>query len=62
MKRDLMQILACPACKADLELAAAEEKEDEILSGKLTCTSCARSYPIEDGIPNLLVPETETNP
>jgi uncharacterized protein len=54
MRRDLMDILACPDCKAPLELAVAHEDADEIIEGTLTCTSCRAQYPIEDSIPNLL--------
>jgi len=56
MKRDLMDILACPMCKGDLELKV-EEENDEIIMGTLYCAKCDESYPIEDGIPNLLPPD-----
>jgi len=62
MRRELMAVLACPVCKADLQLEVTTEEEGEIISGKLTCVSCARSYPIEDAIPNFLVPEAEDKP
>ena len=57
MKRDLMNILACPVCKGALELKVAEEKDGEIVSGSLHCPKCDVSYPITDSIPNLLPPE-----
>lgn len=41
---ELLEVLACPMCKRDVEL-----KGDE-----LVCTECDRHYPIEDGIPNML--------
>jgi len=56
MKKDLMDILACPVCKGTLELSAEEENEQEIVSGSLYCPKCEERYPIEDGIPNLLPP------
>ncbi|MDI6888388.1 MAG: methytransferase partner Trm112 [Methanocellales archaeon] len=56
MKRDLMDILACPMCKGDLELTV-EEENDEIITGTLYCAKCDERYPIEDGIPNLLPPD-----
>ena len=60
MKEDLMEILCCPLCKADLTLHAdTREKDDEILTGTLTCTKCGHVYPIEDGIPNLLPPDDD---
>jgi len=56
MKRDLMDILACPMCKGDLELKV-EEENDEVIKGTLYCAKCDERYPIEDGIPNLLPPD-----
>jgi uncharacterized protein YbaR (Trm112 family) len=57
MKKELMQILACPVCKGDLELKVGEEKGEEIVTGSLYCSKCNYSYPIVDTIPNLLPPE-----
>ncbi len=57
MKRDLVDILACPVCQGDLELNVAEENETEIVSGSLRCLKCKVNYPIKDTIPNLLPPE-----
>ena len=57
MKRDLMNILACPVCKGKLELTVTEENEQEIVSGTLYCPRCRISYPITETIPNLLPPE-----
>lgn len=59
MKRELMEILACPVCKGELELNVEEEKESEIISGSLYCPKCAVHYPIKDAIPNLLPPEPQ---
>lgn len=57
MKKELMQILACPVCKGDLELKVSEQKGEEIVTGSLYCSKCDYSYPIVDTIPNLLPPE-----
>lgn len=57
MKRELMDILACPVCKGDLKLTVTEENEKEIVTGSLYCPRCDHVYPIEDTIPNLLPPE-----
>ncbi|MDW7989560.1 MAG: methytransferase partner Trm112 [Archaeoglobaceae archaeon] len=54
MRKSLLDILACPKCKSDLVLEIFEEKNDDIVSGKLICKKCNTVYPIEDGIPNLL--------
>jgi uncharacterized protein YbaR (Trm112 family) len=57
MKEELMELLACPLCKAELVLKIEKKDDKEILEGSLTCSQCSRSYPVEDGIPNLLPPE-----
>jgi hypothetical protein len=49
ISQDLLEILACPACKAKVEL-----KEDE--SG-LKCLECRRVYPIREDIPVMLIDE-----
>ena len=45
----LLEILACPACKAPVKL----EKD------KIVCTGCGRRYPIRDDIPIMLIDEAE---
>ena len=57
MKEELMDILCCPLDKQELELDVDEREDDEIVTGRLTCTECGEVYPIEDGIPNLLPPD-----
>lgn len=47
ISQDLLEILACPACKTKVEL-----KED---GSGLKCVSCKRVYPIRDDIPVMLV-------
>lgn len=49
MDKGLLEILACPECKAAVEL-----KENKII-----CKGCGRKYPIRDGIPVMLVEEAE---
>ncbi len=57
MKKDLMEILACPVCKGDLELIVESEDGDDVINGSLNCAACNESYPIEESIPNLLPPD-----
>ena len=57
MRHDLMEILVCPMCKGDLTLTVDKEDGAEIVEGKLVCAKCSETYPIEDGIPNLLPPD-----
>lgn len=47
--KELLKILACPACKISVRL------EDQ----KLVCDQCGRRYPIRDGIPIMLMDEAE---
>ena len=57
MKEDLMDIICCPLDKQELELDVDERDGDDVITGTLTCTECGESYPIEEGIPNLLPPD-----
>ena len=57
MKKDLMDILACPMCKGNLKLTVDKEEGDEVIEGSLQCAKCGERYPITESIPNLLPPE-----
>jgi uncharacterized protein YbaR (Trm112 family) len=57
VKRELMEILACPVCKGELELRVETEEGAEVIKGALFCGKCDETYPIEDAIPNLLPPQ-----
>ena len=61
MKRDLVDILACPVCKEDLELSITEENGREIVSDNLRCPHCEVLYPIDESTPNLLTPDKADN-
>jgi uncharacterized protein YbaR (Trm112 family) len=60
MKKELMQILACPVCKGELQLDVDKEEGEEVVTGSLCCPKCRYSYPIVDTIPNLLPPNEQT--
>ncbi len=47
--KELLEILACPACKAPVV-----QRDDRIV-----CTACGRRYPIREGIAVMLVDEAE---
>ncbi len=49
ISKELLDILACPLCKADVRL------EDD----RIVCTKCGRRYPIKDEIPVMLIDEAE---
>jgi uncharacterized protein YbaR (Trm112 family) len=45
----LVEILACPACRASVQV-------DEAAS-TIVCSGCGLAYPVRDGIPIMLVDE-----
>jgi uncharacterized protein YbaR (Trm112 family) len=57
MRRDLLEILACPVCRGALTLGVEKEDAREIVTGSLQCAACNESYPIKDSIPNILPPD-----
>ncbi len=57
MRKDMMDILACPVCKGPLTLTVTKEDGDEVVEGSLHCARCDETYPIQDSIPNLLPPD-----
>jgi uncharacterized protein YbaR (Trm112 family) len=59
MKKELMQILACPICKGELQLNIDKEEGEQVVTGSLYCPKCQHSYPIVDTIPNLLPPNLD---
>lgn len=49
INKELLDVLACPACKGDVEL-----KEERIV-----CKKCGKKYPVRNGIPIMLLNEAE---
>lgn len=47
--KELLDILACPLCKANVTLEG----------DKVICTQCKKKYPIKDNIPVMLLEESE---
>lgn len=54
LDKELLEILACPKCKGDLEY-----KENEQV---LECAACRLRYPIKDDIPIMLIDEAQPIP
>jgi len=52
IKKELLDILACPQCKGDLKLN--EEAENGLI-----CDKCKLLYHIKDDIPIMLIDEAE---
>ena len=46
---ELLEILVCPLCRAEVRPEA----------DRLVCVSCARRYPVRDGIPVMLPEEAD---
>ena len=51
LDKKLLDILACPKCKGDLEYKDTKEEES------LACNKCKLKYRVEDGIPVMLIDE-----
>ncbi len=52
LSKTLLDILACPACKGEIQYIEKQQK--------LVCLGeCKRRYPIRDGIPVMLIDEAE---
>lgn len=47
--KELLDILACPACKGAIELKGT----------RIICNKCKKAYPIKDDIPVMLIEEAE---
>ncbi len=51
LKPDILEILACPACKGELEY----DRENE----KLICNRCRLRFKVEDDVPDMLIDDAE---
>jgi uncharacterized protein YbaR (Trm112 family) len=51
LDKQLLEIIACPKCKGDLEYKSEQEK--------LICNKCRLIYKIKDDIPIMLIDEAE---
>ncbi|HUG15480.1 MAG TPA: Trm112 family protein [Thermomicrobiales bacterium] len=49
VRKELLEILACPVCKTPVRLDGE----------RLVCDECGRRYRIDDGIPVMLLDEAE---
>ncbi|MCX6640180.1 MAG: Trm112 family protein [bacterium] len=52
LSKELLEILACPKCKGDLEYQTDPHQ--------LVCNSCKLKYSVKDDIPNFLIEEAES--
>jgi uncharacterized protein YbaR (Trm112 family) len=49
--KELLEILACPSCRGDVEL------QEDGGAEWIVCLQCGLRYPVRDGIPVMLVEE-----
>ena len=49
LDKELLGVLACPACKKQVELRA----------GRIVCRGCGKKYPVKKGVPVMLIDEAE---
>jgi ubiquinone/menaquinone biosynthesis C-methylase UbiE/uncharacterized protein YbaR (Trm112 family) len=66
MQISFLEYLSCPmGCQSGLDSNSTHDDGNNIQAGSLTCSTCARRWPIEDGIPrllpDLLTAETESS-
>ena len=54
ISRELLEILACPACKTPVKLVKQ--------GAGLKCDKCHRVYPVKDDIPVMLIDEATVEP
>lgn len=55
LSKELLEILACPKCKGELEYRPGNDGEGEVL----ICHACKLVYEVIDGIPNMLIEEAK---
>lgn len=55
MKRSLLSLLECPACRGEYTLTVEREDQGEVMEGSLAC-GCS-THPIRGGVPRLLPSE-----
>src|SRR5712671_8202833 len=52
MKERLLNYLSCPSCAGAIALTSAGHREaEEVIEGQLSCSSCARAWPVTRGVP-----------
>jgi len=54
LRLDLLDLLACPSCRGELELSKGLGVGETISEGEIICLDCRASYPVKEGIPCFL--------
>lgn len=53
MKRRLLPLLRCPHCRSGLRQTGGDLRAQAMDEAELSCTACARRYPVVGGVPRL---------
>jgi uncharacterized protein YbaR (Trm112 family) len=53
---ELIRILVCPKCKGEIEVRCDAEGVEQ----SLDCRACGLAFPVDDGIPVMLVEEARS--
>lgn len=53
--KELLDILACPKCKGELDYKPSEDGKN----GELVCNHCKLRYMVVDEIPNLIIEDAK---
>lgn len=56
LDKELLEILACPKCKGDLEYRPSEDGKN----GSLVCLACRLQFEVSDDIPNLIIEDARS--
>jgi SAM-dependent methyltransferase len=62
LRRDFLDLLACPACRGALALTEGSWDDGELRSGALSCSDCSLTYRVEGGLPLLYVADERWEP
>lgn len=54
MKPELLDLICCPQCGAELEIRDERERAGEIESGRLVCSAAGHNYPIRAFVPRFV--------
>src|SRR5579875_2638074 len=61
MQDFLLELLECPSCHGTLTWRIVACRGDRLEEGEATCTRCAATYPIREGIGIFLTPDLPRN-
>ena len=62
ISKELLEVLACPKCKGPVELKGVAGESPNERGDALECPACRLRYRIDDGIPVMLIDESEPIP